>query len=224
MTNYITSHGMQVDADLYQFVNEQAIPGTGVNPATFWSGFADVINDLTPINRALLARRDELQARIDGWHQEHRGETHDPAAYKAFLQEIGYLVPEGAPFSVTTGNVDPEIAGIAGPQLVVPVSNARFALKAANARWGSLLDTLCGSDVISEQNGCERSIDFNPLRVRGFAKDVPAEKIVHPGFTREFALGRVAIVCVFVIHNCDASRLRLREAGSALWRAPSFPG
>ncbi|EDP99179.1 malate synthase G [Shewanella benthica] len=171
MTSRIQVGNLQVATSLLKLVNEQIIPGTDISPARFWSSLESIIDDLTPKNRALLARRDELQVQIDQWHTEHK--LHDPLAYKAFLQEIGYLVPEGDDFSITTENVDVEIALQAGPQLVVPVKNARFALNAANARWGSLYDALYGTDAISEDGGAEIGSGFNPVRGRkviAFAK------------------------------------------------------
>ncbi len=164
MSNYINIHGLQVDSGLYQFVNADVIPGTDMESERFWSRFAGIVADLTPRNLGLLARRDELQARIDEWHLEREGQPHDAAAYQQFLQDIGYLLPEGDDFSVTTANVDPEISIIAGPQLVVPVNNARYALNAANARWGSLYDALYGTDVIDEKDGAERGSRYNPAR------------------------------------------------------------
>jgi malate synthase len=160
----INRSGLQVAIELDRLVSEQAAPGTGVDPAAFWDGFAKILADLGPKNRALLARRDELQARIDGWHQARRGQALDAAAYKAFLQEIGYLLPEPPDFRIETRNVDDEIARIAGPQLVVPVMNARYALNAANARWGSLYDALYGTDIIPEEPGREKGGSYNPAR------------------------------------------------------------
>jgi malate synthase len=160
----IVRSGLKVAAELDRLVAEQAAPGTGVDPAAFWAGFAAILADLGPRNRALLVRRDELQARIDAWHGARRGLPHDADAYKAFLQEIGYLVPEPPPFEITTTHADPEIASIAGPQLVVPVMNARYALNAANARWGSLYDALYGTDIIPETPGCEKGASYNPAR------------------------------------------------------------
>ncbi|SQH76796.1 malate synthase G [Shewanella benthica] len=171
MTSRIQVGNLQVATSLLKLVNEQILPGTDISSARFWSSLESIIDDLTPKNRALLARRDELQVQIDQWHTEHK--LHDPLAYKAFLQEIGYLVPEGDDFSITTENVDVEIALQAGPQLVVPVKNARFALNAANARWGSLYDALYGTDAISEDGGAEIGSGFNPVRGRkviAFAK------------------------------------------------------
>ena len=142
MTERVQVGGLQVARVLFDFVNNEAIPGTGLSADKFWAGAEAVINDLAPKNKALLAKRDELQAQIDAWHQARAGQAHDAVAYKTFLQEIGYLLPEPADLHATTTNVDEEIARMAGPQLVVPVMNARFALNAANARWGSLYDAL----------------------------------------------------------------------------------
>ncbi|MFJ2459024.1 malate synthase G, partial [Pseudomonas neuropathica] len=146
------------------FVTNEAIPGTGLTAEKFWEGADKVIHDLAPKNKALLAKRDDFQARIDAWHQERNGQAHDAVAYKAFLQEIGYLLPEAADFQATTQNVDDEIARTAGPQLVVPVMNARFALNASNARWGSLYDALYGTDAISEDGGAEKGKGYNKVR------------------------------------------------------------
>ena len=145
-------------------MNNEAIPGTGITADQFWAGADKVIHDLAPKNKALLAKRDDFQARIDTWHQTHAGQAHDPVAYKAFLQDIGYLLPEAADFQATTQNVDDEIARMAGPQLVVPVMNARFALNASNARWGSLYDALYGTDAISEADGAEKGQGYNKVR------------------------------------------------------------
>ncbi len=145
-------------------MNNEAIPGTGITADQFWAGADKVIHDLAPKNKALLAKRDDFQARIDTWHQTHAGQAHDPVAYKAFLQDIGYLLPEAADFEASTQNVDDEIARMAGPQLVVPVMNARFALNASNARWGSLYDALYGTDAISEANGAEKGKGYNKVR------------------------------------------------------------
>ncbi|WP_338574641.1 malate synthase G [Pseudomonas canadensis] len=164
MTEHVQVGGLQVAKVLFDFVNNEAIPGTGITADQFWAGADKVIHDLAPKNKALLAKRDDFQARIDTWHQPHAGQAHDPVAYKAFLQDIGYLLPEAADFQATTQNVDDEIARMAGPQLVVPVMNARFALNASNARWGSLYDALYGTDAISEADGAEKGQGYNKVR------------------------------------------------------------
>ena len=155
---------LTVSPALSQFVEGELLPVIGLKPDAFWSGLESIIDDLTPVNRALLARRDEIQAKIDAWHEERQGQAWDHEEYVAFLQDIAYLLPTGEPFSIETENVDPEIAEVAGPQLVVPVSNARFAINAANARWGSLYDALYGTDAISDENGQEREGQYNPTR------------------------------------------------------------
>ncbi|MEX0405352.1 malate synthase G [Aquibium sp. LZ166] len=163
MTDRIEIDGLRIARELHDFMVGEALPGTGVDAGEFWSGLSAIVHDLAPKNRALLAKRDDMQARIDAWHREN-GAPSDLDAYKAFLSEIGYLLPEGPDFSVSTANVDPEIATIAGPQLVVPVMNARYALNAANARWGSLYDALYGTDAISEADGAEKGKAYNPKR------------------------------------------------------------
>ena len=140
--------GLRVAPELAEFVEERAVPGTGVEAAAFWQGLSDLIHDFGPENRSLLEKRESMQTQIDSWHVARKGQPHDPDAYKAFLTDIGYIVPEGPDFEIETQNVDPEIAQIPGPQLVVPVTNARFALNAANARWGSLYDCLYGTDAM----------------------------------------------------------------------------
>ena len=164
MTDRIAAGDIVVARSLYDFVNDEALPGTGVAPEKFWAGLDAIVRDLMPKNRALLEKRDRLQAEIDRWHRDRRGKNFDLAEYKSFLEMIGYLLPEGPDFSITTANVDPEIAEVAGPQLVVPVMNARYALNAANARWGSLYDALYGTDAIPEDGGAARGKSYNPVR------------------------------------------------------------
>jgi malate synthase len=164
MADRIQLGGLQVANEISDLVANELIPGTGVSVEHFWASFEDILNDLTPKNRELLQSRENLQAQIDAWHDQRVSESINHAEYKVFLQEIGYLVEEGAGFQIETENVDPEIALQAGPQLVVPVMNARFALNAANARWGSLYDALYGSDVISEDDGAGRAGAYNPVR------------------------------------------------------------
>ena len=163
MTARIEHSGLSVAAELYQLVNEEIVPGTGIQPEDFWAGFSAIVHDLAPKNRELLQKRAEIQKKISAWHLEHPGLPHLPS-YTSFLSDIGYLVPEGGDFAISTANVDAEIATIAGPQLVVPVSNARYALNAANARWGSLYDAYYGTDLIPEDDGCEKGTGFNPVR------------------------------------------------------------
>ncbi len=163
MSDRVEVSGLSVDRALYDLIEQEITPGSGVDAAAFWQAFADIHAELGPENRRLLETRDELQRQIDAWHKKQPGRV-DLAAYKAFLEEIGYLVPEGGDFAVTTENVDPEVGVIAGPQLVVPVDNARYALNAANARWYSLYDALYGTDVILEVDGCKRTPKYNPVR------------------------------------------------------------
>ncbi len=160
----IQAGGLEIDERLYALVRDEIAPGPGIQPAAFWGALGAIVKDLGPKNRALLARRDALQAEIDRWHAARKGQPLTRAEYAAFLERIGYLLPEGADFTVTTENVDPEISEIAGPQLVVPLDNARYALNAANARWGSLYDALYGTNVIPEDGGCEKGESYNPRR------------------------------------------------------------
>ena len=171
MTARIQQGKLAIAKELYDFIENEALPGSGLDSATYWKNFEQVVVDLTPKNKALLAKRDDLQSKIDEWHRNNKFEL---GAYKAFLTEIGYLVPEVADFQITTENVDEEIALLAGPQLVVPVRNARYCLNAANARWGSLYDALYGFDVIPEEGGAEKGKGYNPVRgakVIEFAKN-----------------------------------------------------
>jgi malate synthase len=150
MSDRIEKYGLRIARSLADFIDHEALPGTGVTADRFWQGLSDLAHDFGPKNRSLVAHRELLQSQIDDWHTARKGQPHDAGAYKAFLQEVGYLIPEGADFEVETSNVDPEIATISGAQLVVPVTNARFALNAANARWGSLYDALYGTDALGD--------------------------------------------------------------------------
>ncbi|MGN7176690.1 malate synthase G [Paenibacillus sp. FSL R5-0490] len=173
MENYVKTGSLQVARELYEFINSEALPGSGVDQEQFWSGLEALINDLTPKNKALLAKRDEIQHKLNTWHRENQ--NFDFNSYKSFLEEIGYLEPIAEDFKITTENVDEEVAVKAGPQLVVPVNNGRYAINAANARWGSLYDALYGTDAISEENGANRDGGYNPVR---------GEKVI--AFAREF--------------------------------------
>ncbi|MCY4360616.1 MAG: malate synthase G [Gammaproteobacteria bacterium] len=164
MSERVELHGLSVDKDLYDLVCDEIIPGTAVNPDRFWAALAGIVADLEPNNRALLNKRDQLQAHIDEWHRTNRDYALED--YRDFLNEIGYIMPEGEPFKVSVANADAEITRIAGPQLVVPVDNSRYALNAANARWGSLYDALYSTDVVPETEGCKRTRRYNPVRGR----------------------------------------------------------
>ncbi|GGY64563.1 malate synthase G [Marinobacter zhanjiangensis] len=164
MTERVQVGGLQVAKNLFDFVNNEAIPGTGVDADKFWADFDRIVHELAPRNKELLARRDDIQEKMDGWYRNQKGQPFNMDEYKSFLKEIGYLVDEPGEFKISTSNVDPEIATMAGPQLVVPVMNGRFALNAANARWGSLYDALYGTDVISEEGGAQKGPGYNPVR------------------------------------------------------------
>lgn len=164
MTARTTCNSLQVATPLYRFIEDKVLPGTGIKSADFWKGFDEIVKDLTPKNEALLAKRDHLQAQIDEWHKAHPGPIKDMPAYRQFLEKIGYIEPVPADVRADTKNVDDELALQAGPQLVVPLLNARYALNAANARWGSLYDALYGSDVISEEDGASKTGGYNPVR------------------------------------------------------------
>ena len=197
-TERTIAHRLQVASNLHRFIETQVLPGTGVAPAAFWKGFDAIVADLAPKNIALLAERDRLQTELDAWHKANPGPISDMPAYRAFLETIGYLVPSPKKLKITTKNVDAELAKQAGPQLVVPIMNARYALNAANARWGSLYDALYGTDVISDDKGCEKTIQrngktvgYNPKRgkkVIEYARNVldrtaPLKKGSHVGST-----------------------------------------
>jgi len=164
MTERVQVGGLQVAKNLFDFVNNEAIPGTGIDADKFWAEFDKVIHELAPRNKELLAKRDAIQEKMDSWYRDHKGQPLDMNEYKSFLTDIGYLVQEPGEFKISTSNVDPEIATMAGPQLVVPIMNARFALNAANARWGSLYDALYGTDAISEEGGAQKGPGYNPVR------------------------------------------------------------
>jgi malate synthase len=173
----VTVGGIYISKNLFRFVNEEVIPGTNIRPFSFWAGAQKIITELAPDNQALLQKRDDLQAKIDEWHRTHKGKHNDIAAYKSFLFEIGYLTPRSGAdnFQISTRNVDDEVAIRAGPQLVVPLMNARFTLNAANSRWGSLYDALYGTDAIPENDGCEKTNKYNKKR---------GDKVI--AFTRKF--------------------------------------
>src|SRR5690606_16680874 len=164
MTQRTRRHRLQVDTQLHDFIQNEALPGTGVDADAFWAGFDQLMYDLAPRNRALLEERDRMQAEIDDWHRQHPGPVTDQAAYQAFLRKIGYLQDAPANVTVRTDRIDVEFSEQAGPQLVVPITNARYALNAANARWGSLYDALYGTDAISEEDGATRGGAYNPIR------------------------------------------------------------
>lgn len=210
MTDRVTVGSLRVAPVLYDFVNNEALPGTGIDPDTFWSGVDKVVVDLTPQNQELLARRDDLQAQIDRWHRARVIGGFEADEYRQFLADIGYLAPEPADFTITTAGVDDEITTTAGPQLVVPVLNARFALNAANARWGSLYDALYGTDVISEDGGAHAGTSYN--KVRG-------DKVI--AYARHFLDGAVPLasgswsdIAGLTVQDDGALAARLDDGGS----------
>jgi len=164
MSEYVEAGNLRINKALFALVADEIAPGTGVDAGDFWSSLDGIVRDLGPENTALLEKRDALQTQLDNWHRAHKGQVIDAAEYRKFLLDIGYMLPEGDAFEANTANVDPEITSMAGPQLVVPVDNARYALNAANARWGSLYDALYGSDAIADTDGAERRGEFNPVR------------------------------------------------------------
>ncbi|OYV87697.1 MAG: malate synthase G, partial [Acidiphilium sp. 21-68-69] len=216
---YVDAAGLRVAAELHQFIETEALPGTGLAPASFWQGFADLVARHAPRNAELLAERDRLQAAIDDWHRSRRGQPIDPAAYEAFLREIGYLKPEPGAVKVTSARVDPEIAAIAGPQLVVPVMNARYALNAANARWGSLYDALYGTDAISESGGLERGKAYNPQR--GAAVVARGRAFLDDHFP--LATGSHADIRALRVHNGHLAAV-LESGETGLKHADQFVG
>ena len=219
MANRIEVGRLKVDEGLYRLVQDEIAPGTGVEAEGFWTSLGEIVADLAPKNRALLNKRDALQQRIDEWYLSTKGEPVEPNEYEGFLAEIGYLLPEGGDFQATTTDVDPEIAEVSGPQLVVPVDNARYALNAANARWGSLYDALYGTNVISEEDGKERSAGYNP--VRGAAVIAQAEAFLDEVASLErgkfsevtqFSLKDVGETNQLVARLNDGSEVGLAEA------------
>jgi malate synthase len=228
MSTRIQIGGLQVASELHQLLEIDILPGTGLTAAAFWQGLEAILKDLAPRNRQLLAQREDLQKQIDHWHQANSGVDFDRAAYRAFLEEIGYLLPEGECFSITTENVDEEVAQIAGPQLVVPVMNARYALNAANARWGSLYDALYGTDVIAESDGADKTAGYNPVRgdqviayARAFLDQaVPLEKGSHSHATAyRIVDGRLLVT----LQNGSISELVDSKQLRAYLGSPSAP-
>ena len=164
MSARLSMHGLQVAAELHRFIEDKVLPGTGVSNAAFWKGFDAIVREFAPKNLALLAERNRLQSELDTWHKANPGPIRDMAAYRGFLEQIGYIVPPPQGVKASTSNVDAELALQAGPQLVVPILNARYALNAANARWGSLYDALYGTDAIPESGGADKGGGYNPVR------------------------------------------------------------
>ena len=195
MTDYVEKYGLKIYAVQYSFVKDRALDGTGLALDVFWKGLSDLITDLAPVNRMILDKRSHIQAKIDAWHVAHRDAPHDHNAYKAFLRDIGYLVEDNGAFQIETNNIDPEIASIPGPQLVVPITNARYALNAANGRWGSLYDCLYGTDAVGapppkgEYNKGHLAKVVGPARVF-LDSTVPSDAISH-AVARRFLLRMV---------------------------------
>ncbi|MBU8545110.1 MULTISPECIES: malate synthase G [Roseomonadaceae] len=220
MAESVRIGGLAVDAAFQQFIESEALPGTGVEAARFWTGFEALLRDFAPRNATLLARRDALQAQIDAWHRANPARPVDLPAYKAHLAEIGYLLPEPEDFSVGTTDVDAEIGQMAGPQLVVPVSNARYALNAANARWGSLYDALYGTDAIPETDGAEKGRGYNPKRgdkVIAFARKVLDQAVPLAGGASHAGTSAYAIEAgALVVTLADGRKVGLARPGQCV--------
>lgn len=213
MGEYVKIGRLQVADIFYDFMTNEVLPNSGVDTNKFWGDFEQLIVELTPKNKALLAKRDELQEKINEWHKQHRGQF-DFEQYKSFLQEIGYLEPEVEDFEITTKNVDDEIAKQAGPQLVVPITNARYALNAANARWGSLYDALYGTDVISEEGGAERGKGYNPVRgekVIAYAREFLDETVPLRGYSHKDAVQYTVVNGVLTVTMRDGQTTTLQD-------------
>lgn len=226
MSNYVNIGDLQVASELYEFINGEALPGSQVDQNTFWAGFEKIIKDLTPKNKELLAKRDELQTKINRWHRENKDFNFD--RYKAFLEEIGYLLPEPEDFSISTKGADDEIALKAGPQLVVPVDNARYAINAANARWGSLYDALYGTDVISDEGGALNRGGYNPVRgekVIAFARNFLNETIPLQVGTHKEAVGYTIDqgILTITLRNGDITTLKNEEKFVGYQGEPDHP-
>jgi malate synthase len=217
MTTRTQIHSLQVATELHRFIEDKVLPGTGVESAAFWAGFDRIVNDLAPKNADLLAKRDRIQAEMDAWHSANPGPISDMPAYRAFLERIGYLVPVPADVKVTTANVDAELALQAGPQLVVPILNARYALNAANARWGSLYDALYGTDAIAEDGGAERAGAYNPVRgakVIAFARQVLDQAAPLATGSHAEATGYTVVNAQLAITLKDGTVTGLRDHGA----------
>ncbi len=214
MTERVEVGGLKIARQLHDLIEQEATAGTGVTPQAFWQSLEAILADLAPRNRELLERREAIQEKIDNWHRERKGQPHDAAAYRKFLEDIGYLLPEGEDFQVSTANVDEEVARTAGPQLVVPVMNARFALNAANARWGSLYDALYGTDVIPETPGAEKGNSYNPGRgakVIEYARNFLDESVPLASGSYADARGYSVRDGAVVVTLADGSETGLRE-------------
>ena len=216
MTARTQIHSLQVATELHRFIEDKVLPGTGIEPAAFWAGFDRIVNDLAPKNADLLAKRDRIQAEMDAWHTANPGPISDMPAYRAFLERIGYLVPVPADVQVTTANVDAELALQAGPQLVVPILNARYALNAANARWGSLYDALYGTDAISEDGGAEKAGGYNPARgakVIAYARQVLDQAAPLAAGSHAEATGYAVVDAQLAVTLKDGTVTGLRDHG-----------